>query len=213
MTGVHLLLGAALIGGLVVAGCASATVTLGDRSATEQELVVRSLQRAVARLDTSSLEGRRATLDLRGLSKDTGFAREFLAAKLRARGVRVVDTGERADVELKAFALVMGVDQAETLIGIPSIQVPVVAIPIPEIALFKWNRNCGHSELEIYAFESGTGRLFDHVREAEGRSRFDMFKVLILVSFSWSDLEERPPVRDATPETAGGPTGRSSRVE
>ena len=206
------LLAAGLIGWLA-AGCASATVTLGDRSATEQELVIRSLQRAVARLDTGALEGKRATLDLRSLSKDAAFAREFLAANLRARGIRVVDAGERADVELRAFALVLGVDQAETLIGVPSLQVPVVAIPIPEIALFKWTRNRGHSELEIYAFEPETGRLVDYVRDSGGRSRFDMFKVLVFVSFSWSDLEEQPPLQDARPETAGTPSARRSPAE
>ena len=46
-----------------------------------------------------------------------------------------------ATLALKVFASAYGTDHAESLIGIPAFQAPVVAIPVPEIALFKWVRD------------------------------------------------------------------------
>lgn len=44
---------------VLAGGCSARQVTLTDRSGIEQELLVRSLERAVAGLDVSRLTGRR----------------------------------------------------------------------------------------------------------------------------------------------------------
>jgi hypothetical protein len=75
-----------LVTTLLISGCATprqATVT--QRSAVEQELIVRSLERAVAALDVERLLGRRVVLDLFALTGDQWFAREFVTARLRRR--------------------------------------------------------------------------------------------------------------------------------
>jgi hypothetical protein len=180
-------------------GCASVTVTRTEPTAIEQELVVRALERAVAQLDTRSFVGRRVAFALYGLTKDEAFAREFVAARLRARGIQVVDSGSKVDVRLTAFASIIGIDQGDTLIGIPALQVPVVSIPIPEIALFKWSRSRGHSELQLFAFDPETGRLLERVPDGVGRSKYDRYTVLLVFGFTDDDLNSRPrgepPVR------------------
>jgi hypothetical protein len=184
----------AALGG-VLAACTARQITLTERSAVEQELLVRSLERAVANLDTRPFEGRRVTLELHALTKDQAFARAFVRAQLEERGVAVVDEAGRADLELRAFATALGVDRGETLLGIPTMQMPVFAVPIPEIALFKWARHRGLSEVEIYAFERDNGRFLSRVPAGVGRSKFDAFTILILVNFTVSDLDERPAGR------------------
>jgi hypothetical protein len=176
---------------LLAAGCTARQVTVSDRSAVEQELLVRALERAVAHLDVSGLTGRRVALELFALSRDQAFAREFVAARLERRGVDVTGDAARADLRLKVFATVLGVDRGETLLGVPALQVPVVTIPIPEIALFKWVRHRGAAEVQVYAYEPRTDRLLDSVPAALGRSKFDQFTLLLVIGFTVTDLGER----------------------
>jgi hypothetical protein len=181
-----------LLMAVLISGCATprqATVT--QRSAVEQELIVRSLERAVAGLDVERLLGHRVALDLFALTGDQSFAREFVTVRLQRRGVEIVGDATKADVRLKVFATVLGVDRGETLIGIPALQAPVVSIPIPEIALFKWTRHRGLAELQLYAYDPHTDQLVEGVPAALGRAKYDEFKVLLVIGFAVSDLDDR----------------------
>jgi hypothetical protein len=186
-----LLAGAAL--GLALAGCSQRTVTLTPRSGVEQELVVRALERAIAGIDVTRLERRRVTLELTGLTGDEAFARNFLTALLQARGVDVVPGAERPDLRLKVFATVLGTDHGETLIGVPALQVPLLPVPIPEIALFKWARHRGVAEIQTFIFDGETGLFLSRIPDGVGRAKFDRFTVLLVVSFVVDDLGDRPP--------------------
>jgi hypothetical protein len=76
-------------------------------------------------------------IELDALTSDQTFAREFVRARLEARGIRVAG-GPDADVTLQVFAAALAVDTVvETLFGLPALQAPVLAVPIPEIALFQ----------------------------------------------------------------------------
>ena len=118
------------------------------------------------------------------------FAREFLRARLEERGLRV-SSGADADVAVQVFTTALAVDAADTLIGLPAMQAPVLAVPIPEIALFKWERSRGHAELQTYVYD-GRGRLLGQLRDVLGQAKWDRFVVLILVSFIVTDVDESP---------------------
>jgi len=182
--------------GLCTAGCSYVLFTTHERTAIEQELVVRSIDRAIGSLNTNAITGHRAVFNLYGLTKDVDFAKALLSDHLRARGIQLVEAWESPEVRLDVFASVMGIDQTESLLGIPALQVPVVSVPIPEIALFKWNQNRSHTELRLFAFDQATGRLIEQAPDAEGRAKYDTFKILLIITFSSTDLDERPvPLR------------------
>jgi hypothetical protein len=176
-------------------GCTTVGVTATKRSSLEQRLLTRSLERAAARLDTRPLQGRTVKLELYALTEDQVFARELLKSRLETRGVRIA-SGSGGDVTLRILATALAVDIADSLVGVPAIQVPVLAIPIPEIALFKWERSRGHSEVQSYVYDVD-GRLVDRVPDVLGEARWNRFTVLIFIKFSTSDLD-----RPATEERA-----------
>jgi hypothetical protein len=186
---------AALLLGLLTAACGAMTATRSGRSAVEQGLLVRSLERAVGALDTSKLVGQRVALELFGLTDDREFARQLLSTRLRARGVDLVDDPKAAQLRIRAFASILGVDQGDTLIGVPALQVPVVSLPVPEIALFKWMRSRGHTELQMFVFDPASDRFLERIPDGVGRSRYDRFTVLLVFGFTWSDLDEAPADR------------------
>jgi len=172
-------------------GCTTVRVTATERSSIEQRLIVRSLERAAARLDITPLVGRSVRLELFTLTKDETFAREFLRTRLEGRGLHIVNVPP-ADLTLQVFTAALAVDTADTLLGLPAMQAPILAIPIPEIALFKWERSRGHAELQSYVYDT-TGRLLGHVHDVLGQAKWDRFKVLIFISFTITDIDKRPP--------------------
>jgi hypothetical protein len=174
----------------VSAACTTVRLTATARSSVEQRLLVRSLERAAARLDTAPLLGRLVRIELFGLTSDHVFARDFVRARLEGRGLHVTSRDD-AEVTLQIFATALAVDTSDTLLGIPSMQVPVLAVPIPEIALFKWERSRGHAEVQLYTYDA-TGRLVSRLPDALGEAKYHRFTILIFVSFSVSDLDEAP---------------------
>ncbi|HEV8642091.1 MAG TPA: hypothetical protein VGV13_13405 [Methylomirabilota bacterium] len=182
------------------AGCTVRQVTMTGRSATEQELLVRALERAMAQLDTTRRPGRRVALELYAWTRDQAFAREFVAAQLAARGANMVGAEAEADLRLKVFASILGLDRGETLLGLPALQVPVVSVPIPEIALFKWVRNRGRAEVQAYLYDPRSGEFRNRLFDGVGRSKYDEFTILVFVGFAVSDLDQR----GGAPSAPGG---------
>jgi hypothetical protein len=133
----------AWIGVAALTAACSMTPTATARSTIEQRLLSRSLERALARLDVSALGGKRVFVELDGLTSDQVYARALVRAELRQRGVLVVGDASEAEARIQIIASGLGVDQGETLIGIPATTVPVLSLSIPEIALFKFVRHQG----------------------------------------------------------------------
>src|SRR5262245_15422015 len=138
---------------IAMSGCAySSQLAPTQPSAVTQQLVIRSLERALAQLDLTGLVGRRISLAIFTQTANQltmgppqagnqAFVKEYVTTWFQSRGVWV--TSESADLTLKVAASVLGTDRGETFIGIPAFQVPILAIPFPEISLFKWIRNRG----------------------------------------------------------------------
>jgi hypothetical protein len=89
---------------------------------------------------------------------------------------------------------IQGTNQGETFIGLPSFVVPLIGLPTPEMALFKWQRNRGLVEVQIYAFDAATTAFARKTAPGIGRSKFDNFTLLLFLSFTRDDLEEREPL-------------------
>jgi len=160
-------------------------------SAITQQLVIRSLERALAQIDTSRLAGRKVSVDLYAQTGAQAFVKEFVVAWLEARNVRVALGSQ--ELAVKVFASAVGSDRGETFIGIPSIQAPAIGIPIPEIAVFKWARNRGLSELLVHVFDGTTNALVETIGPVVGHSKQDDFTFVVVINFTLSDIDDRSP--------------------
>jgi hypothetical protein len=117
--------GALALCSVLLAGCAVTTqISSTPRSSIEQELLVTSLERGLASFDTQRLKGAAVIVDFYGLTPDKDFAKEFLTAWLQAHQVQIVTDPKQAQLHLKVFAPVLGVDQAQSFIGAPAFTVP-----------------------------------------------------------------------------------------
>ena len=175
-----------------IEGCAvSPQITNTPRSSIEQELLVSSLERGFETLDTQRLAGATVVVDFFGLTPDKDFAKEFLIAWLQSHQVRIVTDPNEAQLRVKVFAPVLGVDQAQSFIGTPAFTVPFLGVTIPEIALFRDVRHMGHAALETYTIEEDGGKFLVKSPPAMGRSEYDHYTILIVIHFTRSDMEKR----------------------
>lgn len=176
---------------VLASGCAtSSQLAPTQPSAITQQLVIRSLERALAQLDATRLKDRKVSLDLFAQQASAqAFAKEFVTAWLEAHGTQVAFTAQ--DLKLRIFVPVLGTDRGETFFGIPTILVPVIGIPSPEISLFKWVRNRGLAEVSIYVFDATTNTFVDTVGPGVGRAKQDDFTLLIIINFTLTDADER----------------------
>jgi hypothetical protein len=175
-----------------IEGCAvSPQITNTPRSSIEQELLVSSLERGFETLDTRRLAGATVVVDFFGLTPDKDFAKEFLIAWLQSHQVRIVTDPNEAQLRVKVFAPVLGVDQAQSFIGTPAFTVPFLGVTIPEIALFRDVRHMGHAALETYTIEEDGGKFLVKSPPAMGRSEYDDYTILIVIHFTRSDMEKR----------------------
>ncbi len=181
---------------ILTSGCAYSTQLAPTQpSAITQQLVIRSLERALTQLDITGFVGRPATVDLftQTGSQQPGsqaFVKEFVTAWLEAHGVRI--TSESVELKLKIIASALGTDRGETFVGIRAFPVPVLAVPFPEIALFKWVRNRGLAEIWLYALDGRTQAFVGTSPPGIGHSKQDDFTILLIIDFTVSDADERP---------------------
>jgi len=145
---------------------------------------------ALGRLDIERLKGQSVAVEVINQAGPETFIKEFVVTWLRARGVRVVTAAESPALRVKAFASALGLDTEETFIGIPAFQAPVLNLGIPEIALFKWQRNRSVAELRLYEFDAKSDAIVNAPPPGIGRSKFDKFKILLVFGFNVTDAED-----------------------
>jgi len=175
--------------GLVLTGCALSPVPPATQpSGVTQQLLMRSLERALANLDIERLKSQTVTVEVFQHAGPEALVKEFIAAWLKAHGVRIVPAAP--DLKVKAFASVLGTDNDLALFGIPAFQAPVVNIPVPEIAIFKWQRNRGVAELRLYEFDGRTEEIVNATPISTGRAKFDKYTVLLFIGYTVSDVDD-----------------------
>lgn len=174
----------------LLGGCSMAS-QIGTTAPTgiAQQLLIRSLERGLAEVDRARIGSRPVALDVMVQSGNEAFVKDFVTTWLKAHGVHVVQ--DSPELKLKMFVSVYGTDRDQTLIGIPAFQAPVVNVPVPELAFFKWVRNRGQAELRLWAFDSKGDVVVDAPGPGVGRAKYDDFTVLLFFGFTLADVNER----------------------
>jgi hypothetical protein len=175
----------ALLGGCSLASQIGTTAPGG----ITQQLLIRSLERALSDLDLARIGSRPVALEVAVQAGNEGFVKDFATTWLRAHGVHVA--ADSPELKLKMFVSVYGTDRDQTLIGVPAFQAPVVNVPVPELAFFKWVRNRGQAELRLWAFDAKGNTVVDAPSPGVGRAKYDDFTILLFLGVSLTDVNKR----------------------
>lgn len=203
---------------LALAACTTARHTEPSRTATEQLLLSSAVDHALARLHLTIPQGTRLWVDASDFQAFDGkYAIGAIRDYLLRHGGRMAAKRADADaiVEIRSGAL--SINQAQSLVGVPSIPLPIPLTGIlhtPELALLKRGREQGIAKIGMTIYDAHTGALLPWSPRGPfyGRSHSTRWVVLFLVSWTDQDIlpasQEKstdwrlpPPVQD------GGPAG------
>lgn len=142
-------------------GCTTIRYTQPPRTVTEQFLISYAGVAAVNSVNLNPLQERGVFLDSTNFeSIDKSFFIGEIRNAVVSSGAHIVDKKEDAEIILEIRTPGIGIDQKETLFGIPSIPIPIPTVgtlTLPEIAIFKRIKQNGKAGISLTAIDSHSG--------------------------------------------------------
>jgi hypothetical protein len=150
---------------LVHAGCGTTRSTDTTRTATEQLLVSDAIDRALQSMNLQTLSGQTVFLDESKVADvvDKNYLLSSLRQYLLANGCSLKEKREEADFVVEVRAGAVGTDRSDLLFGMPSMNVPQIALIqpvnaiIPEIPIAKRKDQRGVAKIAVFAYHRQTG--------------------------------------------------------
>lgn len=182
---------AALFMSAVSLGCTSIRTTDPPRTATEQLLISTAADRAVNRLEFALSPDTKVHLITERLEAyDAKYLVSALRDRLLREGAVLVDDRSSAELVIEARSGALSINRNEKLLGIPAMPVPVpfaTGFELPELALFKRDRQQGISKIALFATDAAGGRLQWSTGSSFGSAQHTRW-VILLVGWTTSDL-------------------------
>lgn len=182
-----LMLGAALLG-----GCTTTRETSPSRTATEQLLISAAADRAAEKLSLHIRPGSRIYVDASYFDATDGrYAIGAVHERMLRLGGRLAPDRAAADIIVEIRSGALSIDEDELLIGIPGVTVPIPfagPFELPDVALFKKDQRIGIAKIAATAFDAETGLLADATGPQYGFSHRTHWVVLLLFSWTTSDI-------------------------
>jgi hypothetical protein len=177
---------------LAVGGCAQTTLTAPQRAATEQLLLSTAAERAILSTNLSMFNGRKVFLDASYFdSYDSKYAIGTIRDALSRSGALLVRNETNSDIVIEARSGALSIDAAETLIGVPSAGVPVPlagAVSIPELALFKSQKQFSLAKLALLAYETHGGKHVYSSGPMIGKAYNHYYRIIGFIAFTSTDI-------------------------
>jgi hypothetical protein len=124
-------------------------------------------------------------------SYDSKYAIGSIRDALSRAGALLVSNPTNSDITIEARSGALSIDAASTLIGVPSAAVPVPlagAVSIPELALFKSQKQFSVANLALLAYETHGGKHFYSSGPMIGKAHNHYYSIIGFITFTSSDM-------------------------
>ncbi len=180
---------AALLAG---GGCTQTILTAPQRSATEQLLLSTAADRAIASTNFSLFNGKKVFVDAGNFdSYDAKYAIGSIRDALSRAGALLVSVATNSDITIEPRSGALSIDASSTLIGVPSGAVPVPltgAVSIPELALYKSQKQFSMAKLALLAYETHGGKHFYSSGPMLGKAYNHYYVFIGFITITSSDM-------------------------
>ena len=182
---------------LFISGCAfSRTPSQTVRTATEQLLLSQAIERSLHDLSVPLSEGSTVMIETVGFAvpptafipSDLNYARDTVAGRLGQLGFRIHPKDEEPKYIVRVLVQSLGTVQGETFLGMPPVQSVIVPIALPELTLYKAQRQSGYMRYSIDIYEAATGRFIRSTPWYTGSSYYNQYTFLFLFRYNTTDL-------------------------
>ena len=174
-------------------GCALPTKrTTRPYTPIEQLLISGAIARGMEdlALDLSSTDAS-LYLDKTGLTDDYPFMADVVEGWLGRLGFDLRPDPLDTEYTVRLVVQSIGTSQKIRFFGLPPAQSVFFPIALPELALYKRNREEGFTRFYFDVFETATGTYVRSTREFEGAVHHTKFTVFFVFTFTRSDVQSR----------------------
>jgi hypothetical protein len=176
-------------------GCTQTELTKPKRSATEQLLISTAADRALAQADLSIVSGKKVFVDKTYYdSTDKEYVLGEIRELITMRGGMLAQKMQDADIVIEPRSGALSIDSTSSLIGLPSSGAPVPftgAVQIPEIALYKSEKQFSIAKIALLAYERDSGKHVAATGPLIGRANIKYYKFLGIITFNKTTVPER----------------------
>jgi hypothetical protein len=180
---------------LVGAGCTQTGLTKPTRSGVEQLLISTAADQALGQADWSTFRGKKVFVDrsyYESADKDyvLGSIRDYVSINEGALMAKVED----ADYVLEPRSGALSIDSSSSVIGVPASSAPIPfagAISLPEIALFKSEKQYSTAKLAILVYQRDSRAHVASSGPLIGRANIKYFKFLGYIGYTKTTIPEK----------------------
>ncbi len=179
---------------IFLSGCTSSMHTHPPRTAIEQLLLSTAVDNSLRGVEIPQVSGERVYVDAGLLeSYDRGYVIGSVRALLSENGALLQATPETADMIVEVRSGALGMDIANSLVGIPAIPILIPgagSTEFPELVLYSSNKQNSVSKIALLGYRNDGENVFS-TEPLVGSSHFNSYKFLLLLQINFTDIPER----------------------
>ncbi|MGN8160134.1 DUF6655 family protein [Salinisphaera sp. RV14] len=186
---------------LAVAGCTTVRETQPTQTAREQLMLSTAADHASAQIKPNVPRGNAIYVDSSEFTDNAEYKTKYAIAQIQSQlladGYKLVGSADKADTIALVSNGALSIDQANTMLGIPSIPIPIPltgTVSTPELAFYKKARRTGVAKFGIAFYNAKTGDMQDVVGPVYGFSHYDKSSIL---GISWKHQNLLTPTQQA----------------
>ena len=182
----------------LLSGCAATRTTTTPQTAVEQALLSQAVEQSVESLNVKGQEGRTFYVqgdEIFALSAKDEFGASYVAEaithRLLSAGMHLASGPDEAEIVVYPRVHFVAVDDRESLLGIPSIPLPIPGVGTvntPEIALFKFHGQYGRARLSLFAVDEESGQLLFDAASQPTQKHYSRWTVLVILGWRTTNL-------------------------
>ena len=191
-TTLRLLLSGAAI--FVFAGCTATDVSNQPRTAMEQLLFSTATDNALEAVDIPEVRDETVFVDGRYLDAyDEQYMLGSIRSLLSRNGALLQYNREDADIIVEPRSGALGIDESESLLGLPSVPIVLPAVgtfETPDLSLYKSTKEDSVAKIGLLAYRQDGSHLFSR-DDLVGKSHLHQYKVLLLINVNFTNIPAR----------------------
>ena len=169
--------------GFFLSACSTTRyITQTKRSVIEQLLLTKSIDKAIAKIDSLGIPGSKVYIEIVSLAPaEENYLRKQVSLWFLQNKAVVVETKDKADYIASILVKSVGTDKIDTnYLGIPSLPVPFVGIFTPEVEILTTKHQKGYTEMQITLCYASTGEFIYKTKPLIGKTHFSTYKIFLI---------------------------------
>ena len=182
-----------IILGVALVGCAPVKELPNPDQATaiEQFLMSQAVELSLNDGNATPIPlspGETVALDATGSKDEQRFLIGAVGQWLGEQGLLIQSEAKHAHYRIQILVQSLGTEQSQSFFGIPPVQSVLIPFALPEISVYKAQRQNGYTRFRLDIFETTTGKFIRSTPWFQATTYFNEYTILFFIDFHTTNL-------------------------